>query len=284
MTSKRQDEQLEASTRGYVAVIHLARVAIAAVSLAIAIDTRDVTPFPATVGIWLASAAVGWTLLLAVSWRRIEQRIARWPRLIWLDGVVMVTLSLADKPWDSLVAMPYCSFVLLVPFVRPRHLALFVVVTAGLVYVPKLVALAIDWQHTEVVPPASTIGWLTLYVGPLFCGTVAWALCLLFSGIRSGIRERENARLELFEAEARHAVVSARIALANGLHETLSQVVRAIPLRLDGPPPVGLVSEALRTRDQIIETALRTRPALQQLSAELRASDLPMQLPEGPPG
>ena len=259
------------SVRGYITAVHAARVVIAILSLAIAVDTMDEIPTATFLGVLLPVASIAWTVTVAARWRRIEQLLARRPGAIWVDSVVLVGLTLVDKPWDSLVALPYAAFFLVVPYARPLHLALLVLVSATVSYAPKILLSAVDWRYTNLVPPVTTTEWFTLYVGPVFCGTVALALCLLFHGIRVEATARSRVQEELTRTQIRYAQAHAQTALANRLHETLSQVVRAIPLRLDGNPPEHLPAEAAATRAALINTALDARPAVQQLARDLRS-------------
>lgn len=254
----------------FLVAVHAARILVGIVSVSIAIVTRDEIPTGQGFAVGCAVAGLVWTVGVAIAWPAIERSFTRHPALLWVDGVVLIGLMLVNKPWDSNVALPYGAFVLLVPYARPLHLAVLVVATSVVQYLPKLVLTSIDWRFAERVPPTTTTEWFTIYVGPLFCGTVAWALCLLFHGIRSEAVAWEAAQSALAQAEARSSHARTRRALANRLHETLSQVVRAIPLGLDGPPPAGLNEQALAARRTTIEVALDARPGVQQVARELR--------------
>lgn len=122
----------------------------------------------------------------------------------------------------------------------------------------------------DLVPPVSNTEWLTVYVGPAFCGTVAWALCSLYSGVQAELDARESAAKSLMDARAQASRLAARQHLANRLHETLSQVVRAIPFRLDGDAPAGIRPATRRLRQEIVDLSLETRPAVQAVARELR--------------
>lgn len=256
--------------RRYLSAAHIARVAVAGFALFVAAETTDEIPVAGSLSIALAGAGLAWTLVTALAARPLGRRLGRRPRLILVDSAVLTALALADKPWDAMVAVPYLSFLLLVVYARPVVLAVITVVVAVLQYVPRLLLEAIDWRYAELCPPVTTADRLTAYVGPLFAGTICWALCILVTGVRRATADWQRAQASAAEAELRRANARARLALADRLHGTISQTLRAIPLRLDGPPPADASCEALGARSQIIERALALRPAVQQIARRLR--------------
>lgn len=256
--------------RGYVAAVLAGRVLIAAVSLAVALDTRADIPIDAPVAPLVATAALCWCLITAAAWPALSQALEQRPNLVWVDTVVIVALMLAAKPWDSLVALPYGAFALLVPYVRPLSLAVAVGVTALASYAPKLLLVAVGWRHAHLAVPVNRLDWLTLCVGPIITGAVAFALCLLINRIRDELLAWEGAEAAATAAEAARARSAARRALAARLHETLSQAVRAIPLRFDDGPPEGVSARFLHLRDEALRVAARLRPSVQALARDLQ--------------
>lgn len=262
--------EFDRGVRQYLRAIHVSRIAIAAVAVLVAVVTIDEIPVGHVAGIAAPVAGLAWMVAVAVRWQWVRRQIDRRPWVVWLDAVVLVGLMVVNKPWDSLIVLPYCSFVLLVPFVRPRAMAVLVVATAVVTYLPKILLTLAGWRYAHLVPPVTTTDWLTVYVGPAFCGTVSWALCSLHAGVQSELTARENAERSLMDARAQASRLVARQRLANRLHETLSQVVRAIPLFLDGEAPTGVAPPAALVRHQIVELALETRPAVQAVARELK--------------
>ena len=254
----------------YVRAIHLSRIAIAAVTVMVALVTVDEIPVGHPFAIGAPIVGLVWMIVVAACWDEIRRQLVIRPWIIWMDPLVLLGLMVVNKPWDSLIVLPYCSFVLLVPFVRPRAMAVLVVVTAIATYLPKILLTLVGWRYAHLVPPVTTTDWPTVYVGPAFCGTVSWALCSLHAGVQSELTARESAERSLMDARAQASRLVARQRLANRLHETLSQVVRAIPLFLDGEAPKGITSAATVVRRQIIELALDTRPAVQSVARELK--------------
>lgn len=254
----------------YLLAIHAGRICLAVACLSVAVLERDEIPLRAPVGVMLAAAALVWSVGVAALWKPVAHVLESRPGLIWLDSAVLIGLSLAEKPWGSLAPLPYGAFALLVPYVRPVQMAAVAIATAMLGYLPRLVLGAGDWRFADRTPPVSGTDWLTLYAGPLCCGAITLALCVLLRGVRNETEAWEREERTLTTVAAHRSELRARATLANRLHETFSQVLRAIPLRLDGEPPAGLVPEAITARSRIVALALSARPAVQQLTRELR--------------
>lgn len=257
----------------YLLAAHASRVVVASFALYVAARTTNEIPVAGTLSVALAAAGVAWTLALALAWRPLDRLLARWPRLVWLDAAVLTGLMLVDKPWDAMIAVPYGAFLLLVVYGSPLGILALTAAMALVQYAPKLVLSAVDWRYAELCPPVNSADWLTAYVGPVFAGTICWALCVLVSGVRRASAEWDEAQAALTEAYIRRADARARRALADRLHETISQAVRAIPLRLDGHPGAELEPEALRLREEIAAFSLRLRPRVQSAARRLRADD-----------
>jgi len=255
----------------YLRAAHAARVVVAGFAVFVAVRTTDEIPVAGRFHIALAAAALAWTLALAIACRPLDRMLRRCPRLIWLDSVVLVGLALADKPWDAMVAVPYGAFLLLVVYGSPVGLAVLTVALALLQYVPKIALSAVGWRYAGLCPPVTTADWMTAYVGPLVAGTICVALCVLVNGVQKASADWDRAERVGTEAQVRGADARARRAVAERLHETISQAVRAIPLRLDGPAPAGLGDDAVRLRAGIAGLAREVRPQVQRVARELRA-------------
>ena len=263
-------DTIESAIRYYIRAIHTSRIIISAVSVLVAATTLEEIPGYTTFAVAVPVLGFLWMVLVAAAWPKLRVILDHHPALVWCDPAVLVGLMLINKPWDSLVVLPYCSFVFLVPWVRPSLLAVAVLATTVLGYLPKLLVTAADWRFADLVPPVSNVEWFTLYVGPLFCGTVAWALCLLYHGVATEVSAWDGANAALVQTRAAAVRIRTRQDLANRLHETLSQVVRAIPLRLDCDPPAGIDAEASAVRGRIVDLSLEVRPAVQAVARDLQ--------------
>ena len=258
----------------FIGAAHLGRVALAGISLAVAVTTRDAIPGWTPVGVALACIGFIWVVGLYVQRDAVGRFLARRPGLVWVDFCVLGCLMVLDKPWDSLVAVPYGGFLLLVAYARPVQVAIATLVIAALSYLPKLVLSGVGWRYANRCPPVSAVDWLTAYVGPLFVGTIILTLCILVRGVADTRARWEGAQSAVTAAELRRAEADARRALANRLHETLSQAIRAIPLRLDGSPPDGVSERAIKIRSEIVAAALAARPVIQSAALRLRSYDV----------
>ncbi len=254
----------------YLMAAHGARAAVAGFALYVAARTTEEIPVAGWFSVALAAIGLVWVLTLAAFARPLDRLVRRRRGLIWADAAVLMTLSLLNKPWDAMVAVPFGAFLLLVIYGTPRGILALTVLMSLLQYVPKLVLEAVDWRYAELCPPTSSAEWMTAYVGPVFAGTICWALCVLVAGVRRASGEWELAQLSLTEAEIRRADLRARRAVADRLHETISQVVRAIPLRLDSDSPPAVGDEAQQLRSRITELALQLRPSVQRAARTLR--------------
>lgn len=254
----------------YLLAAHAARTVVTGFAFYVAILTTDEIPVAGQLSVGLAAVGFAWTLGLLIARLPIDRLLERHPRLIWLDATVLVGLMLIDKPWDAMGAVPFGAFLLLVVYARPQQILLLMGAMAMLQYLPRLVLEAADWRYADLTPPVSPADWLTAYVGPLFAGTVCWALCVLVAGVRRASADWLAAEAALTEAHVRQADARARRALADRLHETISQAVRAIPLRLDGPGGGDLGPEAVALRQEIGRLALSIRPQVQRVAERLR--------------
>lgn len=254
----------------YLMAAHGARSAVAGFALYVAARTTEEIPVAGWFSVALAAVGLVWVLTLAAFARPLDRLVRRRRGLIWADAAVLLTLSLLNKPWDAMVAVPFGAFLLLVIYGTPRGILALMALMSLLQYLPKLVLEAIDWRYADLCPPTSSAEWMTAYVGPVFAGTICWALCVLVAGVRRASDEWEHAQLSLTEAELRRADLRARRAVADRLHETISQAVRAIPLRLDSDPPPVVGEEAQQLRSRIAELAIELRPKVQRAARVLR--------------
>jgi hypothetical protein len=254
----------------YLIAAHAARVFVALFALYVAARTTEEIPVAGWLSVTCAAAGVAWTLGLALSARPLDRLLTTRPRLVFVDSGVLVGLSLIDKPWDAMVAVPFGAYLLLVVYGKPRWILGLIIAMASLQYLPKIILEALDWRYAELVPPTSSAEWLTAYVGPVFAGTICWALCVLVAGVTTATRRWDEAQRSLTEAHVRRENARARRALADRLHETISQVARAIPLMLDSAEPDGMSDEARRLRAEITRLSLRLRPQIQVAARALR--------------
>ena len=262
--------RLEGGVRAFIRAAHLGRVALGGIGMIVALDADGRPTGNRWIDTGLTIGAMLWVCSLALLSSRLDTILRRRPRLIWIDTVVVLGLIAVDKPWDSLAALPYAALAFLVPYVRPAGLLAATAVAVVTGYVPKLVALVAAPADAGHIAPTTTADLLTAYIGPMIGGVFAWGACTLLHQVRQATARYEDAQQALTVAEERRAEIDARHALADQLHDTISQSIRAIPLRLDGPPPTGLSPLLLRTRSEIIATANSARPASRVLAKRLR--------------
>lgn len=256
--------------RGYLRAAHAARLLVGAGALAVAINTRGEIPGGEALGIALAAVGLAWVAATALLAHPIARLLDAHPRLVLVDPAFLIALVLIDKPWDSLVALPYASFLLLVVYVSPGVLAALVVVAAVGSLAPKIVLSLAGWRHADLTPPFQTTDWVTQVAGPLIAGGITVALCTLVQGVRRASREWEAAEEALTAATVRREETRALLSLASRIHDTIAQVVRAIPLGLDGRPSDGLTPRAAEIRAEAITLSLQMRPELQRLARDAR--------------
>lgn len=262
---------LTVQVRRYVAAVHIARITFGVNALTVATTNRSRLPGLEPVGVWLGAVALSWSLFWALAFFRKVGRADNYrPGFLWLDFGLLVGLMVLDKPWDSLTALPYGAVALLVPYARPRQILIGGAIAALLTYLPKVVALSLDWRYAALCAPVSLSDWMTDYVGPIFAATIGSVIALLLVRVRAATGRLDATQQSAAQAELDAAEASARRLLASRLHDTFSQAIRAIPLRLDGQGPDGLSPQATAIRKQVVATALAGRPAAQRLARELR--------------
>lgn len=254
----------------YLLAAHAARFVVAAFALYVAARTTEEIPVAGWLSVVCASLGVAWVAGLGIFARRVDHLLRTRPRLLWVDPAVLIGLSLVNKPWDAMVAVPFGAFLLFVVYGTPRKIVGLIIAMATLLYLPKALLVALDWRYADLCPPTNTAEGLSAYVGPVFAGTICWALCVLVAGVSETTREWDEAQRALDQAERRRADARARRAIADRLHETISQVARAIPLMLDSSAPSELGDEARRLRSDISSLALRLRPQVQVAARALR--------------
>lgn len=255
----------------YLRAVHLGRIGIAIAALVVACMTYGEIPTRIPWTIVFAIIGLVWVSAIALLARPLGRLLDRRPRLIWIDTAVLVGLMLIDRPVDSMVAMPYGAFGLLVPFVAPLALTAAVCSVVVLGYMPRIVAHAVDWQYADLVPPTNTLEWATIYVGPVFAGSISIALCVLMRGVRGFQRERirveqeaQTARDAAYDAQARRAIVE-------GIHSSISLTVRLVPLVVAKIPEDERDAQTVELREELIETAGALREEFQTYAKTLIA-------------
>lgn len=254
----------------YLLAAHAARFVVVVFALYVAARTTGEIPVAGWLSVLCAVLAVVWVGVLGLAARRVDHLLKSRPRLIWVDPAVLIGLSLIDKPWDAMVAVPFGAFLLFVVYGTPRKMVALMIAMAGIIYLPKAILVLVDWRYAALCPPTNTAEGLSAYVGPVFAGTICWALCVLVAGVSDATREWDDAQQAVNQAERRRSDARARRAIADRLHETISQVARAIPLMLDSRAPDELDDEGLRIRSEISGLALRLRPQVQVAARALR--------------
>lgn len=215
--------------------------------------------------------ALVWIVITALAAAPIARWVKGRPSVAWVDPIVLcVLMGVAKIYGDALLAMPYAAYVLLVAYMRPRRIIFATLFTIVLAYLPKLILIGIGSDLAPQTTPLDAGDWLTSYVGPIFAGITTWALCTLMVELQNTTMSYEALQDAVDRAEASRAGVSARQQLAARLHDTVSQVVRAIPLRLSDPGPNGESDQAAHIRREAVAVARSIRPELQSFALELR--------------
>lgn len=253
----------------YLRAVHLGRIGIAIAALVVACMTYGEVPTTVPWTIVFACIGVAWVTGIALAARPLARLLDRRPRLIWVDTGVLVGLMLIDRPVDSMVAMPYGAFGLLVPFVTPLALGAAVGAVVVLGYLPRVVAHALDWQYADLVPPTNTLEWATIYVGPVFAGSISVALCVLMRGVRAAHAERLRVQKEAEAARAAASDAQARRAIVEGIHSSISATVRLVPIVVRQNPDLALNEETAQLRASLIEASSTLRGDFQAYSRAL---------------
>ncbi len=254
----------------FLTAAHIGRITVGIIGVIVATTAPGRPTGQRWIDVTITVDAFVWILGLAIIAKPLRELLTKRPGLIWIDTTVLLVLYIADKPWDSLAAIPYAALSLLTPYVRPAAILIATALATIGGYLPKLTLLALGSPDADHVAPISTAEMLTLYIAPLIGGIFVWGTCTLLHQVRGTIRRYENAQDDLLRAEKRRADATARHDLADQLHDAISGAIRAIPLRLDGLPPSGAGVRAVELRSAVSAAALRARPATQELSRQIR--------------
>lgn len=266
----------------YLRAVHLGRIGIAIAALVVACMTYGEIPTEIPWTIVFAVIGLLWVTGVALAARKLARMVDRRPWLIWVDTCVLIGLMLIDRPVDSMVAMPYGAFALLVPFVTPLALTGAVGAVVVLGYLPRIVAHAVDWQYADRVPPTNTLEWATMYVGPVFAGSISIALCVLMRGVRGAQRERIRAESEAQAARVAASDAQSRRAIADGIHSSISSTARLVTYVLAQIPTTGHDATTQALRASVTEAAMALREDLQDYSKGLISLDRSSEdVPEG---